>query len=186
MEYHQGKACTEEYAKEVPQLVTQANPDMSLSTQEELAAEAFLRGYSNSKVANEALNQNLHILAEAQDIVEVFEHNFKATVGRDIAKVRSMKWEDLSCEIETEQNKGGSPAYVLLSIPKYIIEEALDKKLQDEMHSPRLLANWAQPKGLVPRIRCPLGSPTQRLASSQEAPSQLGPSTSVVHWALQM
>ena len=38
--------------------MAQAYPDLLVAAQEELAAEAFLRGYKNPRVAYQAMNSN--------------------------------------------------------------------------------------------------------------------------------
>ena len=46
----------EEFAEEVRRLVSRAYPTSSIELQEELAAEHFLKGHKNAKIAYEALN----------------------------------------------------------------------------------------------------------------------------------
>ena len=83
-ELRQGKEPTEEYDEQVRQLVTWACPDLLVATQEELAAEAFLRGYKNPRVAYQAMNSNPQTLASAWELIDAYEHNYKATMGRDL------------------------------------------------------------------------------------------------------
>ena len=52
--------------------------------QEELAAEAFLQGYKNPRVAYQAMNSNPQTLASAWELMDAYEHNNKATIGRDL------------------------------------------------------------------------------------------------------
>ena len=53
---------------------------MPLSTQEELAAEAFLRGYKSPRVAYQAMNREPATLSAALTLVDTYEDNYKATV----------------------------------------------------------------------------------------------------------
>ena len=82
-ERRQGKESTEESAEEIRRLVARAYPDSSIDTQDELAAEAFLGGYRSSRIAYQVMNQEPKTLARALELVDAYEHNFKATVGRE-------------------------------------------------------------------------------------------------------
>ena len=82
-ERRQGKESTEEFAEEIRRLVARAYPDSSIETQDELAAEAFLGGYRSSRIAYQVMNQEPKTLARALELVDAYEHNFKATVGRE-------------------------------------------------------------------------------------------------------
>ena len=74
-----------------------AYPTLDAETREELAAEAFLRGYKNMRVAYLAMNTNRLTLAQAWKLVDCYEHNYKVTVGRDPeplvkGRTRSVTW----------------------------------------------------------------------------------------------
>ena len=83
-ELRQGKEAVEEYAERVRRLVSRAYPEVPLATQEELAAEAFLRGYKSPRVAYQAMNREPATLSAALTLVDTYEHNYKATMGRDV------------------------------------------------------------------------------------------------------
>ena len=87
----------EEYAESVRRLTARAYPTLDAKTREELAAEAFLWGYKNTRVAYQAMNANPQTLAQAWELVDCYEHNYKATVGRDLeppakGRARSVMW----------------------------------------------------------------------------------------------
>lgn len=63
-------------------LVTQAYAGTDLEMQNQLAAEAFLRGYRNSRIAFDVLNKAPKTLNAAVEMVTCREHNYRATVGR--------------------------------------------------------------------------------------------------------
>ncbi len=97
----QRKETTEEFAQEVRRLVAKAYPGIRLEMQEELAAEAFLRGIKNPKLAFEAMNRNPKTIVAAIEEVVRLEHNFKATIGRDQERTasssqgtRRVSWQD--------------------------------------------------------------------------------------------
>ncbi|CAC5383975.1 unnamed protein product [Mytilus coruscus] len=56
----------------------------SIELQEELAAEHFLIGHTNLKLAYEALNRQPKTVSSALDIVVQLQHNYHATLGRDV------------------------------------------------------------------------------------------------------
>ena len=72
----------EEFAGEVMHLVTITVPGVPLATQEEFAAEAFLRVYRSPNVGYHCINREPKTLAEAQELVDAYEHNYRATVGQ--------------------------------------------------------------------------------------------------------
>ncbi|MES9879517.1 MAG: retroviral-like aspartic protease family protein, partial [Sedimenticola sp.] len=84
----------EKFAEEVRRLTVRAYPRVDDTMLEELAAEAFLRGFRNSKHAYEAMNRNPTTLNEALEIVTALEHNYKATMARDSRdSTRRVTWE---------------------------------------------------------------------------------------------
>ncbi|KAK6172537.1 hypothetical protein SNE40_016172 [Patella caerulea] len=96
----------EEFSEEVRRLVTLAYKDVNLVLQDELAAEAFLKGYRNPRVAYEALNRNPRTIAEALDIVTQLEHNYRATLGRDAdvaRKSRRVSWNDMGMDASLDE-----------------------------------------------------------------------------------
>ncbi|KAK3097999.1 hypothetical protein FSP39_015198 [Pinctada imbricata] len=98
----------DEFAEEARRLVARAFPSVAIALQEELAAEAFLKGYRNSRVGYEALNKAPKTVSEALDIVVQLQHNYKATVGRDTEMRRSSRrvsWEDQYLDVG--ESKGG-------------------------------------------------------------------------------
>ena len=50
---------------------------------QKLAAEAFLQSYCNTSVAYQAMNSGSKTLVDPQELVEAYEHNYKATLGRE-------------------------------------------------------------------------------------------------------
>ncbi|KAI7811653.1 hypothetical protein IRJ41_008241 [Triplophysa rosa] len=92
-----GRAPTAEFAEEVQRLVTLAYPGVELDLQDQLATDFFLKGLHNQKVAYEVMNKDPHSLVEAQRLVEAHEHNYRATMGRDIdvkGRARRISWAD--------------------------------------------------------------------------------------------
>ena len=122
----------DEFAEEARRLVARAFPTVTLTLQEELAAEAFLKGYRNSRVGYEALNKAPKTISEALDIVVQLQHNYKATVGRETEMRRSSRrvsWED-------EYLHAGEPKSGILLSKSHNSEQ---KTLQDEIKELREL-----------------------------------------------
>lgn len=100
----------EEFAEEVRRLVSRAYPTSSIELQEELAAEHFLKGHKNAKIAYEALNHQPKTVSSALDIVVQLQHNYHATLGRDVdyntkQRTRRVTWKDEE-ENSTDQYEG--------------------------------------------------------------------------------
>ncbi|VDH95933.1 Hypothetical predicted protein [Mytilus galloprovincialis] len=74
----------DEFAEKVRRLVSRAFPTSSIELQEELAAEHCLKGHKNPKIAYEALNRQPKTVSSALDIVVQIQHNYHATLGRDV------------------------------------------------------------------------------------------------------
>lgn len=116
-ELRQLKELAAEIAEEVQHLVTLAYPVVKLDLQDQLATDFFLKGLRNQKVAYEVMNKDPYSLVEAQRLVEAHEHNYRATVGRDIdAKSRATRisWaddEELSSDSLTVSRRVQSPSY---------------------------------------------------------------------------
>ena len=101
-ELRQQKESSAEFAEEVRRLVTLAYPGVDLVMQDHLAADAFLKGLGNQRVAYEVMNQDPPTLIEAQKLVAAYEHNYRATLGRDAegrGKVRRISWADENPEV---------------------------------------------------------------------------------------
>lgn len=84
-------------------LVSRAYPTTSIELQEELAAEHFLKGLKNAKIAYEVLSRQPKTVATALDLVVQLQHNYQATLGRDYeynARQRSRRvtWKEDSIE----------------------------------------------------------------------------------------
>ncbi|XP_024118778.1 uncharacterized protein LOC112140100, partial [Oryzias melastigma] len=83
-----------------------------------MATDAFLKGLKNQKVAYEVMNRDPCSLSEAQKCVEAHEHNFRATVGREIDmrnRTRRISWAEDgdTCEDFTATSRRvQSPQYV--------------------------------------------------------------------------
>lgn len=107
-ELRQLKESAAEFAEEVQRLVTLAYPGVELDLQDQLATDFFLKGLRNQKVAYEVMNKDPHSLVEAQRLVEAHEHNYRATLGRDIdvkSRARRISWAD------DEELSTDSPAF---------------------------------------------------------------------------
>lgn len=65
--------------------------------QDQFAADAFLKGLRNQKVAYEEMNRDPQSLADAQKQAEAHEHNFRATVGPEM-EMRTGRARRISCE----------------------------------------------------------------------------------------
>ncbi|KAG1941072.1 hypothetical protein F2P79_016231 [Pimephales promelas] len=96
-ELRQSKETVSEFAEEVHMLVILAYPGVDTELREQIAADAFLKGLRNQKVAYEVMNRDPVSLDEAQRLVSSYEHNFKATLGRDFdlkGRTRRVSWAD--------------------------------------------------------------------------------------------
>ena len=73
--------------------------------QDQIAAEAFLRGYRNSRIANYALDRAPRTLNDALELVTSQEHTYKATLGRNYdQRERERNDESTSATLELEDN----------------------------------------------------------------------------------
>ncbi|CAG2253447.1 unnamed protein product [Mytilus edulis] len=110
MENRQHNEKNEEFAEEVRRLVSRAYPTSSIELQEELAAEHFLKGHKNPKIAYEALNRQPKTVSSALDIVVQLQHNYHATMGRDVdfntkQRSRRVTWKDENDEDENSYDQ---------------------------------------------------------------------------------
>lgn len=104
-ELRQSKETVSEFAEEVHRLVILAYPGVDIELREQIAADAFLKGLRNQKVAYEVMNRDPVSLDEAQRLVSSYEHNFKATLGRDFdqrGRTRRVSWADLDMDSDEE------------------------------------------------------------------------------------
>ena len=118
----------DEFAEEARRLVARAFPTVTITLQEELAAEAFLKGYRNSRVGYEALNKAPKTISEALDIVVQVQHNYKATVGRETEMRRSSRrvsWED------EYLHAGESKSGILLSKSRTSEQKTLQEEIKE-------------------------------------------------------
>lgn len=70
---------------------------MDLDLQDQLATDFLLKGLRNQKVAYEIMNKDPLSLVEAQRLAKAPEHNYRATMGRDVdAKSSAIRisWAD--------------------------------------------------------------------------------------------
>ncbi|ROI47877.1 hypothetical protein DPX16_16300 [Anabarilius grahami] len=117
-EIRQFKESAAEFAEEVQCLVTLANPGVELDLQDQLATDFFLKGLHNQKVAYEVMNRDPHLLVEAQRLVEAHEHNYRATMGREVdakSRARCISWADddeVSSETSAASRRVQSPTYI--------------------------------------------------------------------------
>ena len=105
-EIRQKQESNEEFGEEIRRLVTRVYPGVDVVMQDQLAAEAFLKGYKNTKIAYDVLNKKPTTLNEALEMVTFQEHNFKATIGRprELLKrdnARRVSWID---EMESDED----------------------------------------------------------------------------------
>ena len=70
--------------------------------QDQLAAEAFLRGYRNSRIAYVVFNRAPRTLNDAIELVTSQEHNYKATIGRDYDQQKRERARRVSWAEETD------------------------------------------------------------------------------------
>ncbi|KAL0158975.1 hypothetical protein M9458_047051, partial [Cirrhinus mrigala] len=105
-----------ESAEEVQRLVTLPYPGVELDLQDQLATDFFLKGLRNQK-HYEVMNKDPQSLVEAQRLVEAHEHNYRATVGRDIdvkSRARRISWaddEEPSIDTPAVSRRVQSPSY---------------------------------------------------------------------------
>lgn len=115
-------------------LVTQVYPGTDLEMQDQLAAEAFLRGYRNSRIAFDVLNKAPKTMNAAIEMVTCQKHNYRATVGRDYdqlkkKRARRVTWIDESYDnlsIKEDQKVVGAQR---VQRPTYVAIEQLDNRL---------------------------------------------------------
>lgn len=125
----------DEFGEEVRRLVTQAYPGTDFEMQDQLAAEAFLRGYRNSRIAFDVLNKAPRTLIAAIEMVTCQEHNYRASVGRDYDQLkkesaRRVTWIDESDDnssIEEDQEVLNAQS---MQRPTYVTIEQLDNRLK--------------------------------------------------------
>ncbi len=116
-ELRQLKESAAEFAEEVQRLITLAYPGVELDLQDQLATDFFLKGVRNQKVAYEVMNKDPQSLVEAQRLVEAHEHNYRATLGRDIdvkSRARRISWaddEELSTDSPAVSRRVQGPSY---------------------------------------------------------------------------
>lgn len=115
----QQKESSEEFAEEVQRLITLAYPGVSVDTQEKLAAETFLKGYRNARVAYQVMCQDPLTIGQAVSLVETCEHHYRATVGRGSEpatrqRARRVSWADEEEEEEAHARRVSTPTYVAM------------------------------------------------------------------------
>ena len=136
-EMRQKGESNDEFGEEVRRLVTRAYPGTDLEMQDQLAAEAFLRGYRNSRIAYDVLNRAPRTLNDALELVTSQEHNYKATLGRDYdqqkrERARRVSWaeetdESTCAALEEEPEILGAQR---VQRPTYVTIEQLDNRLK--------------------------------------------------------
>ena len=106
--------------------------------QDQLAAEAFLRGYRNSRIAYDVLNRAPRTLNDALELVTSQEHNYKATIGRDYdqqkrERARRVSWaeetDESTCAASEEEPEILGAQRV--QRPTYVTIEQLDNLLKE-------------------------------------------------------
>ena len=65
----QKQESNEEFGEEIRRLVTRAYPGVDVVMQDQLSAEAFLKGYRNTKIAYDVLNKKPTALNEVLEMV---------------------------------------------------------------------------------------------------------------------
>ncbi|XP_038154197.1 uncharacterized protein LOC119791901 [Cyprinodon tularosa] len=131
-ELRQSKESSAEFAEEVRRLVTFAYPGVDMSLQDQLAADAFLKGLKDQKLAYEVMNKDPCTLADAQKLVEAHEHNYKATVGREVdlkGRTRRVSWADDNDEMAHVSRRVQTPTYVTADQFKGLLEKVEQMQL---------------------------------------------------------
>ena len=134
----QGRDTAKEFAEQVHRLVTQAYLVTSLaSMQEELAAEAFLQGYHNARVAYQAMKSGLKTLVDAQELVEAYEHNYKATLGHEADgatrhRARPVTWASNGEKTSYEVGRISTPVYTTLKQVASTMEKHMTQQLEKQ------------------------------------------------------
>ncbi|XP_061191756.1 uncharacterized protein LOC133199998 [Saccostrea echinata] len=134
-EIRQKGESNDEFGEEVRRLITQAYPGTDLEMQDQLAAESFLRGYRNTRIAYDVLNRNPKTLNEAIELVTYQEHNYRATVGRDNdyqkrERTRRVTWTDDSDDDFPPDDDAETLGVQRIQKPSYITMEQLDHRLK--------------------------------------------------------
>lgn len=131
-ELRQSKQSSAEFAEEVRHLVTFAYPGVELPLQDQLAADAFLKGLKDQKLAYEVMNKDPCTLPEAKKLVEVHKHNYKATVGQEVdlkGRTRRVSWADDNDEMAPVSRCVETPTYVTADQFKGLLEKVEQMQL---------------------------------------------------------
>jgi len=139
-EFRQKKESVEEFGQEVRSLVSKAFPGVGLEMQDELAAEAFLKGLHDSRIAYQAMNKSPKTLSVAIEEVIRLEHNFKATIGRDQGKhstlmnsYRRVSWADLGSDDDDDEltsRRLSNSSYRRKEFPSLPDNRSIENRLQ--------------------------------------------------------
>ncbi|KAL7883159.1 hypothetical protein SRHO_G00008170 [Serrasalmus rhombeus] len=135
-ELQQSKETVMEFAEVVHKLIMLAYPGVGMDLKEQIAADAFLKGLRNQKIAYEVMNRDPTTLDEAQRLVATYEHNFRATLGRDLdpcVRTRRVSWADQDTELVDEDlpmqsRRVQAPTYVTQNLLQTLIDKV--NKLQ--------------------------------------------------------
>ena len=183
----QGIRGREEFAEEVRKLAARAFPEASHTAQEQYAAEAFSRGLRNRKVALMVLNRAPTTVAQAEELAECFEHNYRATVREDKAhpRARRVTWIDEDAEDSGDEG----PTIRRTTTPTYVTAEwvrsredsmgrQLKKQLEEQQEEfqrkfealERLLRKSSFPLDSPPRSRSPSPAPHRSARKASRRP----------------
>lgn len=80
--------------------------------QDQLGADAFLKGLQNKNVAYEVINRDPCSLAESQQRVASHEHNFRATVGQETESRNRVRHVSRASDTETCEDTTTSARWV--------------------------------------------------------------------------
>jgi len=171
-ELRQSKETVSEFAEEVHRLVILAYPGVDTELREQIAADAFLKGLRNQKVAYEVMNRDPVSLDEAQRLVSSYEHNFKATLGRDFdlkGRTRRVSWADQ--DMDSDEEAPALQSRRVQSQPGYVTQHQL-QTLIDKVDKLQLAIARLPPSSSV--VLPSTVRPTQQINSSKAVQSERG------------
>ncbi|KAI7809323.1 hypothetical protein IRJ41_005269 [Triplophysa rosa] len=170
----QSKEMISEFAEEVQKLVVLAYPGVDIDLRDQIAADAFLKGLRNQKVAYEVMNRDPVMLDEALRLVSSYEHNFKATLGRDFdqrGRTRCVSWADENTDSDEEPQTLQSRR---VQSQGYVTQHQL-QTLIDKVDKLQLAVERLPPPFSVAPI--PAVRPTHHMNSSMATQSERGHTT---------
>lgn len=103
--------------------------------QDQLAAEAFLRGFRNSRIAFDVLNKAPKTLNAALEMVTCQEHNYRVTVSRDYDQLKKERARRVTWMDESDDNSSIEENQEVLNAQRmqrstFVTIEQLDNRLK--------------------------------------------------------